>query len=141
MAETVRDVMTRGPTTVQAGATLADAARVMRDADVGALIVLEGTRLSGIVTDRDIVVRAVADARDAIATSVSDILSEDLVTLTPEDSLDDAARLMRDRAVRRIPVVEGDRAVGIVSLADLSERDSEELSETLSEVTSAVPNN
>jgi CBS domain-containing protein len=86
-------------------------------------------------------VRAVAEARDAIATSLSDILTEDLVTLAPEDTLDQAAELMRDRAVRRIPVVEGDRPVGIVTLADISERDYAQASQTLDEVTSAAPNN
>jgi CBS domain-containing protein len=141
MAETVRDLMTPQPTTVQAGASLADAARVMRDADVGAMVVLEGSRLAGIVTDRDIVTRAVAEARDAMATNVSDIISEDLVTLTPDATLDEAAEVMRDRAVRRVPVVEGDRPVGIISLADLSDHDRGQASETLSEVISAAPNN
>jgi len=141
MVETVRDLMTPDPTTIQAETPLVEAAKVMRDADVGALVVLEGSRLTGLVTDRDLVVRGVAEARDPTATRVADICSEELVTLTPEDSVEQAADLMRDHAVRRIPVVEGDRPVGILSLADLSELDQDQASATLSQVTSAPPNN
>jgi CBS domain-containing protein len=85
---------------------------------------VDGDRLTGIVTDRDIVVRAIADDRSPGETTLGDLATGDVTSLSPEDSVEDAIRIMRDRAVRRIPVVENDRPVGIVSIGDLAvERD------------------
>ena len=139
MAQTVREVMTTNPRTVSAGDTIADAARLMRDEDVGAVIVLKGQRVDGIATDRDIAVRAVADARDPNATSIGEIASTDLVSLAPDDTVERAIELMRQRSVRRLPVVDGQQPVGIVSIGDLAvERDS---SSALAEISAASPNN
>ena len=120
MAQTVRDVMTANPRTVDANDPLIDAAKIMRDEEVGAVLVLQGNRVEGIATDRDIVVRAVADDRDPGETPIGEIISRTLVSLRPEDSIERAVEVMREKAVRRLPVIDGDRPVGIVSIGDLS---------------------
>ena len=120
MAQTIRDVMTTDPITISSTSTVQDAARAMRDADVGPVVVMEEEAVRGIVTDRDIAIRAVAEGRDPSGTTVGEICSEELITLEPTDSVEDAIRLMREKAVRRIPVVESGRAVGIVSIGDLA---------------------
>ncbi len=138
MARTVNDVMTHDPRTVEVGDTLAEAARVMREADVGAVLVVDDGRVTGIITDRDIVVRAVADARDPQSTTVRDASSADVVTLTPDQNLDEAARLMQEHDVRRMPVVQQGRPAGILSLGDLAvERDPES---ALADISAASPN-
>jgi CBS domain-containing protein len=92
----------------------------MRDGDVGAVLIEDGGTLKGIVTDRDIVVRAVADGRDPDEVRAEEVASMDVATLTPDQSLRDAARFMREHDVRRVPVVQDGRPVGIVSLGDLA---------------------
>ena len=121
MARTVADVMTKNCKTVDAGATLVEAARIMRDDDVGAVIVTSGDKIQGIATDRDIVVRALADGQDPSSCKVSDICSSGVTTASPQDSVEDALRTMEKENIRRLPVVEGGRPVGLVSLGDLSE--------------------
>jgi len=106
--------------TVDPHAPLAEAARLMRDEDIGAVIVEERDELVGLLTDRDIAIRAVADNRGAQETEVQEIASKDLQTLRPDDDIDAAVELMRKTAVRRAPVVEGGRVVGILSLGDLA---------------------
>jgi CBS domain-containing protein len=139
MAGTVEEVMTQDPRTVETGDTLVDAARIMREADVGAVVVAEDGRVAGILTDRDIVVRAVADGRDASSTRVGDACSSDVTTLTPDQDIDEAVRLMREHDVRRLPVVQDGRAVGIVSLGDLAqERDPDS---ALADISAAPANN
>jgi CBS domain-containing protein len=121
MVQSIREVMTADPRTIEADAPVAEAAQVMRDADVGSLVVVEGKDVCGIVTDRDIVVRAVADGRDLKQTHVADVCSRELTTLDPTDSVEDAVKLMRQKAVRRLPVLaENGRPVGIVALGDLA---------------------
>ena len=138
MARTVNDVMTHDPRTVEVGDTLAEAARVMREADVGAVLVVDEGRVTGIITDRDIVVRAVADGRDPQSTTVRDASSADVVTVTPDQNLDEAARLMQEHDVRRMPVVQEGRPAGILSLGDLAvERDPES---ALADISAASPN-
>lgn len=123
MAETVRDVMTPGPRTVESTATATAAARVMRDEDVGLVPIVESDRVTGMVTDRDIAVRVVAEGRSPAGTRVSDIASRELVTIDPDRSLDEALRLMAKHQVRRLPVVEEDgKLVGIVAQADVAKR-------------------
>lgn len=118
---TVRKVMTPEPTTVESSAPVVAAARVMRDEDVGPVPVCEGGRLVGVVTDRDIVIRVVAEGKDPQATTVSDIASTELVTVDPQQTLDEALRLMAQHQVRRLPVVEEDGTlVGIVAQADVA---------------------
>lgn len=126
MAQTVADVMTRDPATVERGASAAEAARLMARGDMGDVIVLDNGTVTGIVTDRDIAVRLVAEEKDP-RTPVAEIVSDsELVTVTPDTPVDQAVRLMRSRSVRRLPVLQKGRAVGIVSLGDLAmERDQD----------------
>ncbi len=118
----IRELMTTNPTTVEPSAKVVDAARAMRQQDVGPVPVVEnGDRLAGIVTDRDIVLRVVADGGDPQSTTVGEIMSRDLVTVDPDQPLDEALRLMARHQIRRLPVCEEDgRLVGIVAQADIA---------------------
>jgi CBS domain-containing protein len=122
----IRDVMTSNPTTVERSTSVLEAAKVMAGEDVGPLPVTEEGRLVGIITDRDVVVRVLAEERDLQSTTVGDICSSDLVTVTPEDELDQALRKMASAQVRRLPVVEGDRIIGIVAQADVARQAPEQ---------------
>lgn len=133
----LRDVMTPAPVVVPLDLSIAEAARLMRDQAIGDVLVTESDRLCGMVTDRDIVVRALADARDPMRTSIRDVCSADLITLSPDSSTSEAVRLMRDNAIRRIPVVENGRPVGIVSMGDLAVELDER--SALSDISSAPP--
>lgn len=137
MPTTVRDVMTSNPIVYPATASLAEAARGMREFDIGDVLVdLEGK--VGIVTDRDIVVRAVAEGLAPDSVSLGDICSEVLVKLAPSDTLEKAGQLMREYALRRVPVCDDGRAVGIVTLGDLAiERDGESV---LAAISASPPN-
>jgi len=139
MAQTVRDVMTANPRASKANDTIATAARVMRDEDIGAVIVTQGDTIRGIVTDRDIVVRAVAEGANAGTTQLGEIVSENVETVTPGTGIDDAVTIMRMKAVRRLPVVDDNgRPIGIVSIGDLAiERDSDS---ALADISAAEPN-
>lgn len=121
MARKVRDVMTVQPVALPVEAPLTEAARLMRDRNVGDVLVTQGDLLCGVLTDRDIVVRAVASGRDPGATRLSDVCSAGPVTVSPEEDATAAARLMSEKAVRRVPVVERGRPVGIVTIGDLME--------------------
>ena len=137
MAKTIKDAMSTKPASLPVSATVADAARQMRERDIGDVLVEQEGRLAGIVTDRDIVVRVMAEGRD-VNSKLGDIVSSEVVCITPADSADDAIRLMRERALRRVPVVENGRPVGIVSLGDLAEeRDPRSV---LGEISNAPPN-
>ena len=118
----IRELMTTSPRTVEPSARVVDAARVMREEDVGPVPVVEnGGRLAGIVTDRDIVLRVVAEGGDPQSMTVGEIMSRDLVTVDPDQPLDEALRLMARHQVRRLPVCEEDgRLVGIVAQADVA---------------------
>jgi CBS domain-containing protein len=118
----IRELMTTSPTTVAPSAKVVEAARVMRQEDVGSVpVVDDGDRLAGIVTDRDIVLRIVADGGSPQSTPVGEIMSRDLVTVDPDQPLDEALRLMARHQVRRLPVCEEDgRLVGIVAQADVA---------------------
>lgn len=126
MAQIISDVMTRDPATVERDQPAAEAARRMAANDSGAVIVLDNGTVCGILTDRDIAIRLVAEDRDP-STPVADIVSDaELVTVGPDTTVDQAVQLIRGKAVRRLPVVEQGRAVGIVSLGDLAiERDED----------------
>ena len=139
MPQTVNQVMTADPRTVSPSDSVQDAARHMRDGDVGALVVVENGTVSGIVTDRDIVVRAVADGRDASGTTVQDVFTSSTVTVTPDQSASEAARLMREHDIRRLVVVQDNRPVGIVSLGDLAVALDDE--SALADISAASPNN
>lgn len=138
MAQTIRDVMTTNPVTVEADRPVTEAARRMRENDTGAIVVLDNGKVAGIVTDRDIAVRVVAEEKDS-STPVREAYSADLQTLSPDDTLDKAVQIMRERAIRRLPVVERDKPVGIVSLGDLAmERDQ---ASALADISAAPGNN
>lgn len=140
MAQTVQEIMNRSPVTERAGDTLLDAARHMRDADIGAVVVVdERSRVTGVVTDRDITVRGVAEGLDPRSAKLADVVTHDLVAVSPNDSLDTAAELMRTHSVRRLPVLDGERLVGVVSLGDLAiEKDERS---ALADISSQEPNN
>jgi CBS domain-containing protein len=137
--EKIRDVMTPEPLGIENGATVMQAARMMRENDIGDVIVLkEDGRVCGIVTDRDIVVRSVAEGADP-NDDLESICRHDVVSIGPGNSTGDAVQLMRQYDIRRLPVIEGDRLVGIVSLGDLAiERDPDS---ALADISLAPPNN
>jgi len=137
MTEKVRDVMTKDPIALPSTDSVRDAALKMRSAGVGTVIVTEKGALQGIVTDRDIVVRCVARDNDSAHTKLSEICSKGLTTLSPEDDLDRAIALMREKKVRRLPVAENQKPVGILSLGDLAlKRDPRSV---LAEISQARP--
>ena len=138
MAQYLREIMTQKPVTVQATDTVVAAARSMRDGNIGDVVVVDNDQIQGILTDRDIVVRALAEGRDPARTTVGEICSRELTTLSPNDAIGDAEKTMRARAIRRLPVVEGGRPVGIVSLGDLAVERSPE--STLGGISAAPPN-
>jgi CBS domain-containing protein len=119
----IRDLMTPDPVTVDESTPLQQVARVMRDRDIGDVIVERQGAPAGIVTDRDIVVRGMAENEDARTLQAGDICSGDVLSVAPDDDIEEAASLMREAAIRRLPVVENGRAVGIVSLGDLARAD------------------
>jgi CBS domain-containing protein len=120
MGTSIKEVMTSQVKTCEPDTTVAEAAKVMAKEDVGPVPVVEKGRLTGIVTDRDIVVRVVAEGRDPSSTTIGEIASRDLITVSPDDDLDAALKQLAQNQVRRIPVVEGDRLVGIVAQADIA---------------------
>ncbi|GAA3980574.1 CBS domain-containing protein [Streptomyces marokkonensis] len=138
MTQYVRDIMTGDPVTVEPQASVTAVARIMRDRDLGAVLVADGDELRGLVTDRDLVIRSVAEGGDPEQTTVAGACSDDMVTVRSDEELDHAVELMREHAVRRVPVVDDGRPVGIVSLGDLAmERDPES---ALGDISVARPN-
>ena len=121
MSQRIREIMTSNPSTVEPDKTVVDAARIMKQEDAGVVPVTENGRLTGMITDRDIAVRVVAERKDPQSTTVREVASTDLVTVDPQQDLDEALRLMTQHQVRRLPVVEEDgRLVGIVAQADVA---------------------
>jgi CBS domain-containing protein len=135
----IREVMTPNPQCVTPGDSIQNAARIMRDADTGAVPVVDNGRPVGIVTDRDIVVRAVADGGQ-LNRPVSDIVSGNIVCVSPDMSTHEAANLMSEHQVRRLPVVENERIVGIVSLGDLAVKEAKDkrVGDTLEHISEGV---
>ena len=124
MAQSIQEIMTADPIRLPAETSVLDAARRMRDNNVGDVIVEKNGRLYGIVTDRDIVVRIVAEDADAATTDLGTICSQDLVTVTADETVKDATQRMKEKAIRRIPVVDPKdqgKVIGIVSLGDVAE--------------------
>jgi CBS domain-containing protein len=121
MAKSVQELMTSNPCSIDSDKSVAYAAKMMRDENVGLAPIVEGNRLIGTITDRDIAIRAVAEGKDPESTNVTEIASTELVTVEPQQELDEALRLMGKHQVRRLPVVEeGGRLVGIVAQADVA---------------------
>jgi CBS domain-containing protein len=138
MAQHVRDIMTSRLVTVEPQTSVTAVAQRMRDEDIGIVLVTEGDELRGLVSDRDLVIRALAEGGDQEQRTVASACSEDLYTLTPDDDLDRAVQLMREHSVRRVPVVDHGHPVGIVSLGDLAiERDP---GSALGDISAAEPN-
>jgi CBS domain-containing protein len=134
----VAEVMTKDPVAVHLDVMLTEAAKLMRDHSIGDVLVTSNGHLCGVLTDRDIVVRAVAENRDPCRTTVGDICSADIAALDPEATATDAVKIMRARAIRRVPVVDDGEPVGIISMGDLAvERDDESV---LSDISKAPPN-
>jgi CBS domain-containing protein len=127
MGEGIRDVMTANPKTLESSSSAAEAAKLMRDEDTGIVPIVEGDTLIGTVTDRDIALRVVAEGRSPESTAVGEIASRELISIDPNQDLDEALRLMARHQVRRLPVVEEDgRLVGIVAQRDIALHASDE---------------
>lgn len=137
MAITVREVMTGDPVGLAKTATLAEAARRMRDEDIGDVFVMDDDRICGVVTDRDLVVRGIAAGKDAERTPIDEVCTREIVAVGPDQRIEEAVALMSDHAVRRLPVVEDGRAVGVVTIGDLAiERDPRS---ALADISAAPP--
>ena len=137
MVQQIRDLIPPHPVVLPGTASVHEAARAMRNADIGDVIVIENNRVCGIITDRDIVVRTLAEARDPATTTLADICSHPLLVVSPTDSVEKAVRLMGTHALRRLPVVEGGQPVGIVSLGALAV--ARDPSSALGEISAAPP--
>jgi CBS domain-containing protein len=138
MADTIRDVMMPNPLTVNTQTSIEGAAQVMRANDIGDVLVTENGRLKGILTDRDIVVRAVAMGRHPAATFAGDVCSPNIYTVSADDPVTSAVEIMRQQALRRLPVVDGDQLVGIVSIGDLAV--AEDPQSAVADISAAAPN-
>jgi CBS domain-containing protein len=135
MTTHVRDVMTPGVKTSSPSQSVTEAAELMKSEDVGSVPVVDGGRLVGILTDRDIVMRAVAERRDPQTVLVDEVASHDLVTVDPDQDLDEAMELMARHQLRRLPVVEDDRLVGMLAQADVAlEANEKKVGETVEEI-------
>ena len=122
----IRELMTKDPHALASGATVMEAARMMRDEDTGIVPIVDGDKLVGTVTDRDVAIRVVAEGKSPEHVTVGEIASRELVTIDPQQELDEALRLMARHQVRRLPVVEEDgRLVGIVAQADIARNASD----------------
>jgi len=131
----VSEIMTREPATIGPDATLGEAATLMKQQDCGSIPVVENGRLVGIVTDRDIVIRAIAAGKDPKKTRAAEVMCADPITVAPDDDVNVAEREMRERQVRRLPVVEDGRLVGILVTAQLARVErANELGETIEEI-------
>jgi CBS domain-containing protein len=138
MARHIREVMQTNPVTMPATSLVMEAARTMRDIDIGSIIVHEHDQIYGIVTDRDLVVRALAEGADWATVKLGDICSRELTVLSPTHTVEEAVALMRDKAIRRLPVVEHGTPVGIVSLGDLAL--TQDPRSALGDISAAPPN-
>ena len=137
MADFVREVMTPGVVAVRPDASLVEAAQLMRAQDIGDVVVADGQRIVGVLTDRDITVRAVAEGVDPLTVSARSVCTPDPVMVAPDDPVEAAVALMRTHAVRRLPVVENGLPVGVVTLGDLAE--AEDPDSALAEISRAEP--
>lgn len=137
-AQTIADVMTPDPVVLAPTTSLAQAAILMRDLGIGDVLVADDEQLRGLVTDRDIVVRAVAESRDPDTTTLGEVCTSEVFALTPDDPIDEAIRLMGENAIRRVPVVELGRPVGIVAIGDLAVH--LDPSSALADISAAEPN-
>src|SRR5215813_12244465 len=137
MAKSIRNAMTENPRSISQSASVVEAARLMREEHIGSLPITDDEKLVGMITDRDITTRVVAEAGDPKQTSVGEVYSQNLISIEPDQDLDEALQLMARHQVRRLPVVENGRLVGIVAQADIAlsekEKKTGELLEAISE--------
>ncbi|MGW0338070.1 CBS domain-containing protein [Streptomyces sp. NPDC003011] len=136
-ADLVKDVMTPGVVAVRPDSSLVEAAQLMRAQDIGDVLVADGQHVVGVLTDRDITVRAVADGVDPLTVSAQSVCTPDPVIVSPDDPVSAAVALMRAHAVRRLPVVEDGLPVGMVSLGDLAE--AQDPDSALADISRAAP--
>jgi CBS domain-containing protein len=136
MGHSIRDVMTSNPCTIDAEKSVAYAAKMMRDEDVGLAPIVEDDKLIGMLTDRDIAIRVVAEGSDPAQVKVREVASKQVVTIDPQQDLDEALRIMAKHQVRRLPVVEEDgQLVGVVAQADIArEGDDEKTGKLVEEI-------
>jgi CBS domain-containing protein len=136
MGHSIKDVMTSDPCTIDADKSVAYAAKMMRDEDVGLAPIVKGEKLIGMLTDRDIAIRVVAEGKSPDQVTVREVASKQVVTIDPQQDLDEALRIMAKHQVRRLPVVEEDgRLVGVVAQADVArEGDDKETGQLVEEI-------
>jgi len=137
MANSVRNAMTEDPRSIATSASVVEAAQRMREAHVGSLPITDGEQLVGMITDRDITTRVVAEAADLGTTSVGDVCSRDVISVEADTDHEEAVDLMARHQVRRLPVVENGRLIGIVAQADIALTGNEEKTGELVEAISA----
>jgi len=138
MAQKIKDIMTGSPITLTADQPVSDAATAMKEHGIGDVIVMTDGKMCGVVTDRDIVVRVIAQGREPQSTKLREVCSRDVQSVRPDDDVDRAIQIVRERAVRRVPVVDDGKPVGILSIGDLAiERDQKS---ALADVSAAAPN-
>ena len=143
-SRSVRDVMTTNPDCVSGNDSIFDAARIMRDSDTGVVPVVDGKKIVGLITDRDIVVRAIADGKDLKTVRVSEIMTRQVKSVKEDTSVNDVFKLMSSSEIRRVPVVNAsDEIVGIVSIGDLASRTSQDdqVGQAVEQISQAPPNN
>ena len=142
--KSVREVMTANPECLTADATISDAARIMKNQDTGVVPVLDGKKIIGMITDRDIVVRGIAEGRDLAGTRVNELMSKSVRTVREGASLDEVIQLMSSAEIRRVPVVnDSDELVGIVSIGDVSSQGNQDsqVGRAMEQISEAPPNN
>jgi CBS domain-containing protein len=139
----ISDVMTANPECVSERDTLIDAARIMRDSDTGVVPVLDGKKVIGLITDRDIVVRAIADGKDLNNVRVNEVMTKQVRSVKEDSSVDEVLNLMSSAEIRRVPVVNNsDELVGIVSIGDLARTNRDgKIGQTVEKISEAPPNN
>jgi CBS domain-containing protein len=140
----VRDVMTSNPETVSERDSLRDVARIMKDRDTGVVPVVDGRKIIGLITDRDIVVRGLAEGKNLESATVTDVMTRQVRSVRDDSSVNDALELMTRADIRRVPVVNGqDELVGIVSLGDISinTNKDDKVGKTIESISQAPPNN
>jgi CBS domain-containing protein len=142
MEKSVRDAMSEGPRSIETSASVVEAARLMREADVGSIPITDGDQLVGMITDRDITTRVVAEGADVETTPVGDVCSRDVTTIKPDEDHEEAVEVMARHQIRRLPVVENGRLIGLVAQADIAlagnETKTGELVEAISEPSEAA---
>ena len=140
----VRDVMTPDPKCVSERDSILQAARIMRDEDTGVVPVVDGKKVIGVITDRDIVVRVVADGKDLNSVKINEVMTKQVRSVKEDQSVDDVLKLMSGSEIRRVPVVnQGNEIVGIISIGDLSTRTDKDdkVGRAVEQISEAPPNN